>query len=272
MADFFQLDSRTIETEEDLINQVYPIIKEIGFSAGLFSYTPVGWLPSRNPGVVRRAISIGLKEEIFDSWLQHHNLKPTLSPAPMSHSFDVFRKQMVNRISPKMFSLNQMLSKGYEYRSPAGDRWLRKIKQSGVEQLFSVPHFSVRSEFWSLGLFRYAQDSDDTPPTAEQSAMLVKLVTDLAEVSIERLHWREIAKDKIKKPLTKRELDCLYWASKGHTAEETADELNLQVETVRKYIKNACYKLNARNKVSAVSNAHQLGLLGYTLDVSVKSE
>lgn len=268
MSQFLSVNPSTIESEEELIEAVYPIIRSLGFSAALFSYTPVGWLPSRDPGVVRRAISIGLKEGIYDSWRQHHNLQPTLSPSPLSHYFDVFRRQMVNRITPKMFSLSQMLKQGYEHRSAAGDRWLRRIHSFGVEQLFSVPHFSVRGEYWSIGLFRYQEQSNEAPPSPEQVAMLQLLVSDLAQISIDKLHWRDSPNDRIERPLTRRELDCLFWASKGWTAEETAFELQLQVETVRKYIKNASAKLGARNKVAAVSIAHQLGLLGYTLEGS----
>ena len=185
----------------------------------------------------------------------------------MSHYYDVFRREMVNRISPKMFSLDDMLANGYQSRSPAGDRWLRKIRGFGVTQLFSVPHFSVRGEYWSLGLFRYSDESSDNPPSAEQVAMLQLLVTELAQLSITVFGWRNAEATRIERPITKRELDCLYWASKGHTSAETAEELGLQVETVRKYIKNASSKLGARNKVAAVSIAHQLGLLGYTLDI-----
>lgn len=265
MSDFYAIDEWQIDSEEDLVEQVFPLVRSLGFSAALFSYTPVGWLPSSDPGVVRRAISIGLKAQIYDSWRQHHNLQPMRSPSPMSHYFDVFRRQMVNRVTPKMFSLEQMLSEGYEDRSPAGDRWLRRIHSYGVAQLFSVPHFSVRGEYWSLGLFRYAEDSDDQPPSPQERAMLQLLVTELAQISISRFHWRDSPQDRMERPLTRRELDCLYWSSKGLTAEETATELELQLETVRKYIKNACTKLAAPNKVAAVSIAHQLGLLGYTL-------
>lgn len=259
------LNSRSIETEEDLIAAVYPIVRAYGFSAALFSYTPVGWLPSNDPGVVKKAISIHLKTEIIDSWLQHHNLKPTLSPSPMSHYFDVFRKEMVNRVRPKMFSIPEMLTNGYKNRSSAGDRWLRKIQSMGVEQLYSVPHFSVRSEYWSLGLFRYREESDETVPTPEQTARLQYLVAELAELSVEKLGWRDVGVQNIKQPLTRRELECIYWAAIGLTAEESAVKLELQHETVRKYLKQACYKLGARNKVAAVSIAHQLGLIGYTL-------
>ena len=259
------LDLDGIHSEEELVDRIYKIVRQLGFSAALFSYTPVGWLPSNDPGVVKQAISIHLKSEIIDSWLQHHNLKPSLSHSPMSHYFDVFRKEMINRVRPKMFSIAEMLANGYESRSSAGDRWLRRIQSMGVDQLFSVPHFSVRSEYWSLGLFRYREDSSDTPPTARQVAELQFLVAQLAEFSITHLGWRNVSAQSIERPLTKRELECIYWASKGMTAEETSTELGLGLETVRKYLKNACLKLGAPNKVAAVSIAHQLGLIGYTL-------
>lgn len=268
MADLLFLDISKIDSEEDLICQIYQIIRPLGFSAALFSYTPVGWLPSKDPGVVKKVISVHLKEEILESWIQHHNLRPSISPSPMSHSFDVFRKEMVNRVSPKMFDLRTMLKSGYENQTPTGDRWLRKILNAGVEQLFSIPHFSVSSEYWSLGLFRYSEDSNPAAPSQHQVAMLNQLVSDLAQFSINELGWRDLVKPTIKRQLTKRELDCLYWAAKGCTAEESSKNLGIKPETIRKYIKNATDKLGVKNKVAAVSTAHQLGLLGYTLGES----
>lgn len=268
LSDLFFLDISKINSEDDLIDQIYQIIRPMGFSAALFSYTPVGWLPSKDPGVVKKVISIHLKEEILESWIQHHHLKPSTTPSPMSHFFDVFRKEMVNRVSPKMFDLREMLNSGYQNQTPKGDRWLGKILKAGVEQLFSIPHFSVSSEYWSLGLFRYIEDSNSDAPTKKQIAILNQLVSDLAEFSINELGWRDVAKPTLKRPLTKRELDCLYWASRGCTAEESSRNLGLKSETVRKYLKNASYKLGVKNKVAAVSTAHQLGLLGYTLGES----
>lgn len=92
--------------------------------------------------------------------------------------------------------------------------------------------------------------------------MLNQLVSDLAQFSINELGWRDLVKPTIKRQLTKRELDCLYWAARGCTAEESSKNLGLKPETVRKYIKNATYKLGVKNKVAAVSTARQLCLLG----------
>lgn len=258
-------DWSKIETEEEMIEAVFRIIEAMGFSAGLFSYTPVGRLTSEDPGLVKMAVPIKLKSEIIDSWLKHHNLKPTLSKEPMSHHFDVFRREMVNRVTPKLFCVRQMLAEGYENRSPPGDRWLKKMLSLGVEQLLSVPHFSARGEYWSLGLFRLPDGGNEKPLSGEQIAILQHLVSNLAQFSTDKLGWRTPGQEKIKRPLTKRELECLYWASKGLTADDTGTELGLNTETVRKYLKNAIQKLGAKNKVAAVSAAHQMGLLGYNI-------
>ena len=61
--------------------------------------------------------------------------------------------------------------------------------------------------------------------------------------------------------LRPRERDCLYWAAQGKSAAETADILGLGTETVRKYLKTALTRLNARNKVQAIAKALRWGLL-----------
>ncbi|MDC0349270.1 LuxR C-terminal-related transcriptional regulator [Alphaproteobacteria bacterium] len=61
--------------------------------------------------------------------------------------------------------------------------------------------------------------------------------------------------------LTKRELECLRWASEGKTSEETALILSLSHWTVSFHLKNAYKKLGVYSKSAAVLKAIKLGLL-----------
>lgn len=60
--------------------------------------------------------------------------------------------------------------------------------------------------------------------------------------------------------LTRRESECLLWASRGKAQEEIAVILGLRPRTVRFHQENAMCKLGARNIAAAVAMATALGL------------
>lgn len=60
--------------------------------------------------------------------------------------------------------------------------------------------------------------------------------------------------------LTRRERECLLWASRGKVQEEIAMILGLRPRTVRFHQENAMGKLGARNIAAAVAMATALGL------------
>ncbi len=61
--------------------------------------------------------------------------------------------------------------------------------------------------------------------------------------------------------LTRREVECLHWASLGKTNEEIATILDLTRSTIRFHIRNASEKLDAVNRDQTVYKAAQLGYL-----------
>jgi len=63
--------------------------------------------------------------------------------------------------------------------------------------------------------------------------------------------------------LTPRELECLQWASKGKTAWETSQILAVSESTVIFHLRNATRKLNATNRVHAVTKALQASLIEF---------
>ncbi len=62
--------------------------------------------------------------------------------------------------------------------------------------------------------------------------------------------------------LSAREIDCLHWAAQGHSNPEIADALSVSANTVRFHMKNAFRKLGATSRVTAVSKAQEIGLIG----------
>ena len=61
--------------------------------------------------------------------------------------------------------------------------------------------------------------------------------------------------------LSKREVECLSWASAGKTSVEMSEILGLSEYTVNHYLNRATRKLDAVNRVQAVAKAIRAGLL-----------
>lgn len=62
----------------------------------------------------------------------------------------------------------------------------------------------------------------------------------------------------VKSPLTAREREVLNFWAKGLQQKQIADELSLRPETVKKHLRNVYRKLNAHNKVQALTKAGYL--------------
>jgi DNA-binding CsgD family transcriptional regulator len=63
--------------------------------------------------------------------------------------------------------------------------------------------------------------------------------------------------------LTQREHEVMRWTACGKTPDEIGAFLHLSKETIRTQIKSACKKLNANNKIHAVSLALTHGILSF---------
>ncbi|HUH89003.1 MAG TPA: helix-turn-helix transcriptional regulator [Pusillimonas sp.] len=63
------------------------------------------------------------------------------------------------------------------------------------------------------------------------------------------------------KPLSRRELECLHWASLGKTSWEIGAILGITERTINFHIQNACRKLQVRGRQAAITAAHHAGLL-----------
>ena len=61
--------------------------------------------------------------------------------------------------------------------------------------------------------------------------------------------------------LTKREKQCLYWAGQDKGLQETAEELKLSPETIKKYRKIVLQKLNRRTIAGALMLALEMKIL-----------
>ena len=133
--------------------------------------------------------------------------------------------------------------------------------RKGIRESFHVPVFTGRGEYWALVAFRYDDNPDTGPLSEDVLCQLHWMAVNFVAICIDRLGWRDEQPEFMKHPLTRRELECLFWAAQGHSTIETAEILQIQNETVRQYVKQALKKLNARNKTQAIWLAHRLGYL-----------
>lgn len=72
-----------------------------------------------------------------------------------------------------------------------------------------------------------------------------------------------IKKAPFRKPLTARETECLIWSSRGKTAYEISIILGISERTIHGYLNSCLEKLEANNKVQAVTKAILQGDLFY---------
>lgn len=68
--------------------------------------------------------------------------------------------------------------------------------------------------------------------------------------------------DRMQRPrLTNREQEILFMISSGQTNQQIASDLQLAIGTIRRYIHNLFEKLEAKNRIQALSRAKELGFL-----------
>lgn len=91
--------------------------------------------------------------------------------------------------------------------------------------------------------------------------------TDLAAVIVGVMRGEEIAGVQYSLPnrartmVGRREYDVLRRVAIGETNHEIAEAMNLSPNTVKAYLRNLMQKLDARNRVEAISRAREAGLL-----------
>ncbi len=78
------------------------------------------------------------------------------------------------------------------------------------------------------------------------------------------LHTTMLGRYGIDKPiykLSKREIQCLYWSSRGKTYEDVATIIGISPHTVKLYFTTARHKLNSLTLTQAVAKAISLGII-----------
>lgn len=252
-------------TDENAILAVLEnVMAELGMSACAFNYTPISNMPGGQPGVMKRALTYNVPQSVVESWFRYQDFSNGLSDGALSHAYDPVRRIMSQRVLPQRIIMRELLSERAAVKNVAAATWVRSLMRNGIRETFHSPVFTGHGEYWSLGALRYDDNPNDGDLSEEQYAYLNWVTSKIVWICIDRLNWRRRRSSTGNRTLTQRELECLFWAAHGHSAIDTADVLGISVETVRKHIKNAAKRLNARNKTQAVFAAHRLGYLSLT--------
>ena len=144
--------------------------------------------------------------------------------------------------------------------SPAVKRYLMDAERRGLGNLYLAICATNAFGFRGITLFTFDVEK------AEQGAFVERRRKQLSAASA-RIHnalhgTRNPALAAIiSNLLTKREIDCLFWAANGKTDGEIGEILNIARWTVVTYLQNAKNKLGCSNRTSTVATALALGVI-----------
>lgn len=111
--------------------------------------------------------------------------------------------------------------------------------------------FSVHSSNGEIGTVSY---SGNQFGLEADEYRLMKLGF-LSSAIFNKLHTIRLVQKEKSSNLSKREIECLEWTSRGKTSSEIAMIIGLSEHTVNAYLYSACNKLDSVNRVHAVSKA-----------------
>ncbi|WLR93418.1 helix-turn-helix transcriptional regulator [Shinella zoogloeoides] len=115
-------------------------------------------------------------------------------------------------------------------------------------------YFPAHNSAGLRGALAFGGARDDLNPRemAELNALANQIFTEVLELRAGRRQHVS---------LSRREIECLSWASAGKTSVEMSEILGLSEYTVNHYLNRATRKLDAVNRVQAVAKAIRAGLL-----------
>lgn len=139
-------------------------------------------------------------------------------------------------------------------------RLFGEAKDAGVgHQGLTIPVRGPTNSHWAL----FVATSSESDP--EWSGRRYELMRDLVHVAhyvhqrAFQLHAKELPVDL--NVVTKREIEALEWSAEGKTLEDIAILMRISAETVKSHLDSARFKLQAINRVHAVTKAIRAGLI-----------
>jgi len=132
---------------------------------------------------------------------------------------------------------------------------MAQARKFGLFNGFSIPIKSISGDMvvFSMGI-------GDVPDSTNKLDEIQHLAHSFSFHLYERFFMITSKLCEKSKQLTKRELDCLFWACEGKTAWEISQIVNVSERTVLFHLNNSKHKLGASNRQHAVALAIKKGL------------
>lgn len=225
------------KTQDDL--ELTEILDEFTASAGFSQYRLA--LVLQAPHIARRKAVI--YSNCSPAWIERYTAEKMASKDPI-----IFLA--INQILPIRWDKLPPFS-----TLPTGaELIMSEAKKFGLQNGVSFPLRGPRGE---LGVFSFI--TGDPELNVEKNVQHLGYVVNYALDAVLRILSNR--KHEIFRPLTERELICLFWAAEGKTSGEIAIILGLTERTVRFRLDAVIQKLGASNRAHAVVIASMTGLI-----------
>jgi len=151
------------------------------------------------------------------------------------------------------------LVKNPQYTDAYGVSVMNSAAEVGLSHGLSVP---IKSPTGAIAIFSMATSSRDHFEERANRALQTayQFATAILD-AVTRIRLALSEQDDPQETLTKRELDCLFWACEGKTAWEISKILGVTERTVIFHLSSATRKLGANNRQHAVAKAIMTGLI-----------
>lgn len=182
-----------------------------------------------------------------DDWREHYQQQDYLPIDPTA-------QHCINKVTPLLWSELD----GLRNHNKQVKKLFSEAEDFGVRTGVSIPLHSYGAEAAMLSL-TVEQDNQKVNKHLNRTLPETNLLACyLHEALMRHLGQHKSGEDN---PLTKREQECLLWATEGKTAWEISKILNISERTANFHINNVLKKLNVSNKQHAIAKAIAMGLI-----------
>lgn len=180
-----------------------------------------------------------------------------VDPSPWTETYISRDYLSIDPLTPRLFRSDlpfTMMEAERQHSSPPSLHVERLLHWS-KDALF-CPVFSSYGE---VGAVVWKSEEEFTPSPEDRMALAA--ISSALVIKFKHLSGRSILPDLPLRPLSRREMECCYWLSRGKSGSEVAKILNLSAHTVRQYLDSAVQKLGAANRGEMLLRAATLGLI-----------
>jgi LuxR family transcriptional activator of bioluminescence operon len=134
--------------------------------------------------------------------------------------------------------------------------------ESGLKSGFSIP---IHGSLGESGVISFASSNDNMNQQMKyaDAIPIIQLLIPALQETLKRLRACDVQETSAK--LTKREVECLTWATEGKSSWEISQILGCSERTAIFHLTNAAKKLGATNRYQAISKALLSGVINPSL-------